>query len=74
MSEDDDLDYDPLIAPFTRKDDIPWHPYITHEELAAATISTTSKSPRIDGIAVRLLRACWSEIKEPVRRLFEACL
>ncbi len=62
------------MAPFTRKDDIPWDTHISQEELAAATISTKSTSPGIDGITVRLLKACWPTIKEPVRRLFQACL
>ncbi|KAK8013527.1 hypothetical protein PG991_009120 [Apiospora marii] len=34
----------------------------------------TSTSPRAEGISVRLLKACWHAIEEPVRYLFQAYL
>ncbi|KAJ2900039.1 RNA-directed DNA polymerase from transposon X-element [Zalerion maritima] len=70
----DDLDYDPLTAHIEPKNHLPWQSHLSEQELKAATIAVKSNSPGVDGVSVRLLKACWPGIKEHVRRLFQACM
>lgn len=49
---------------------LPWDTYISDEELTTATVAVRSTSLGANGISVRLLKACWYPIREPVR----ACL
>lgn len=73
-SEEDDLEGDPFEAPVPPCQQLPWQDELTPAETAAHTIHVTSTSPGDDGITVRLLRACWEPIREPVRQLFQAGL
>lgn len=74
LTDAEDLEDDPLEIPKIPRRALPWDTYISREELTAANIAVKSTSPGTDGILVRLLKACWQFIQEPVRSLFQACL
>jgi hypothetical protein len=63
----EDLETDPLTIPSVPQRQLPWQCHVSHEEIAAATIQVKSTSPGTDGISVRLLKACWSVIRDPVQ-------
>ena len=74
FTDAEDLEDDPLEIPTVPRRTLPWSTYISRDELTAATIAVKNTSPGADGISVRLLKACWQAIQEPVRALFQACL
>ncbi|KAM5342922.1 hypothetical protein ACJ41O_013888 [Fusarium nematophilum] len=74
FTSDDDIDYNPLDAHLAPSNYLPWQEHISYEEIEDATISTKSTAPGVDGISIRLLKACWNSIKEHVLCLFQACL
>lgn len=74
FTDADDLDYDPLTAHIIPRRFIPWQAHVSDAEVRDATITVKSTSQGTDGISVRLLKACWSAIKDHVRRLFQACI
>ncbi|KAI1858285.1 uncharacterized protein JN550_012816 [Neoarthrinium moseri] len=47
---------------------------ITSEEVEACTVGSRSTSPGVDGLTVRILKACWPVIGERVRNLFQTCI
>ena len=70
FTDAEDLEDDPLKIPTVPRRILPWSTHISKEELTAATIAVKSTSPGTDGISVRLLKACWEAIQEPVQSLF----
>ena len=74
FTDAEDLEVDPMEVPVVPRHSLPWDAHISEEELTAATVTVRSTSPGADGISVRLLKACWHIIQEPVRALFQACL
>ena len=53
---------------------LPWSTHISLEEAERNTIGVSSTSPGTDCSTVRLLRACWAQIGDLVRRIFQRCL
>jgi hypothetical protein len=53
---------------------LPWSTYISLEETERNTIGVSSTSPGTDRSTVRPLRACWAQVGELVRRIFQRCL
>ena len=53
---------------------LPWSTYISMEESERNTIGVSSTSPGTDRSTVRLLRACWAQVGELIRRIFQRCL
>jgi ribonuclease HI len=53
---------------------LPWSTHISLEEAERNTIGVTSTSPGTDRSTVRLLRACWAQVGELIRRIFQRCL
>lgn len=53
---------------------LPWNPFVTPEEVECNAISVTSTSPGTDHITVRLLKACWEHIRDPLMGLYNQCL
>ncbi|RYC55822.1 hypothetical protein CHU98_g10381 [Xylaria longipes] len=74
FSASDDLEYDPLEAHTVPRNYLPWDPYVSMEELEAATIKPKNTAPGIDACSVKLIKLCWESIKEYTRKLFQACL
>jgi len=62
------------IAVTPQRADIPFTHEVTPEEAEACTVGTRSSSPGFDTLTVRLMKACWPVIGEPVRALFQRCL
>jgi len=62
FTDAEDLEGDPLEIPIIPRRALPWDTYISREELTAATIAVKSTSPGVDGISVRLLKACWHAV------------
>lgn len=74
FSAEDDLQGDPLEAWSPDEAKIPWDTQVSAEEAERSCIGVTSTSPGIDGMTVRLLKAGWASLAEPVRRLYQRCL
>jgi len=53
---------------------LPWSTHISLEEAERNTIGVSSTSPGTDCSTVRLLRACWAQVGDLVRRIFQRCL
>jgi hypothetical protein len=53
---------------------LPWNTHISLEEAERNTIGVSSTSPGTDRSTVRLLRACWAQVGELIRRIFQRCL
>jgi ribonuclease HI len=53
---------------------LPWSTHISLEEAERNTIGVTSTSPGTDRSTVRLLRACWAQVGEVIRRIFQRSL
>jgi len=53
---------------------LPWEQTISLEEVERCTIGVSSTSPGTDQVTVRLLKACWDTIKDPLHGLFSRCL
>ncbi|KAI1839459.1 hypothetical protein JX266_014330, partial [Neoarthrinium moseri] len=47
---------------------------ISLEEVEACTVGSRSTSPGVDGLTVKVLKACWPVIGERVRDLFQTCI
>jgi hypothetical protein len=69
----DDLPEDPLEN-WTGSGHLPWDPSVSLEEVEKNTIGVTSTSPGTDRITVRLLKACWAYLREPLHGLYNRCL
>jgi ribonuclease HI len=55
-------------------DTLPWSTHISLEETERNTVGVSSTSPGTDRSTVRLLRACWAQVGELIRRTFQRCL
>jgi hypothetical protein len=64
---------DAETIPTVPRTSIPWSTKVSQDEARTATL-TRSRTPGVDGITVRLLKAAWPHIGKPTRALFEACL
>ena len=53
---------------------LPWSTRISLEEAERNTIGVSSTSPGTDRSTVRLLRACWAQVGQLIRRIFQRCL
>jgi ribonuclease HI len=53
---------------------LPWSTHISLEEAERNTIGVSSTSPGTDRSTVRLLRACWAQVGQLIRRIFQRCL
>jgi hypothetical protein len=53
---------------------LPWEQSVSIEEVESCTIGVSSTSLGTDKVTVRLLRACWKSISEPLHGLFSRCL
>lgn len=53
---------------------IPWNKTLSTEDVKLITIGTGNKSSGTDKITFRLLPACWEQIGDQVKNLFQACL
>ncbi|KAI7909091.1 reverse transcriptase [Pyricularia oryzae] len=71
FSAEDNLQGDPLEAWSADEVKIPWDTQVNAEKAERSCIGVTSTSPGIDGITVRLLKAGWVSLAEPVRRLYQ---
>ncbi|TLD03543.1 uncharacterized protein PgNI_11520 [Pyricularia grisea] len=74
FSAEDNLQGNPLEAWSADEAKIPWDTQVSAEEAERSCIGVTSTSPGIDGTTVRLLKAGWASLAEPVRRLYQRCL
>jgi ribonuclease HI len=70
-TSDDDLSHHPDQETATP---LPWSTHISLEESERNTIGVSSTSPGTDRSTVRLLRACWAQVGELIRRIFQRCL
>jgi hypothetical protein len=68
---EDDLSHYPSQETATP---LPWNTHISLEEAERNTIGVSSTSPGTDRSTVRLLRACWAQVGELIRRIFQRCL
>ncbi|KAI0992128.1 hypothetical protein K3495_g16058, partial [Podosphaera aphanis] len=69
----DDLEEDPLEN-WEGSGHLPWDTTISMEEVERNTIGVSSTSPGTDNVTVRLLKACWSQLKKVIHALFNRCL
>lgn len=53
---------------------LPWDARVSKEEMQRYTIGVSSTSTGVDRITVRLLRACWEHVSEPILGLYNRCL
>ena len=77
FSADDDLplDIDNYLQHRSSADStLPWETFVSHEETEKSVIGVASTSPGPDRITVRLLRACWTHIRETIRGIYQQCL
>lgn len=74
FSEVDDLDTDPLAEWDPQEATISWQTEISPEEAEKACVGVLSTSPGVDGVTVRLMKACWGTMGETVKRLYQRCL
>src|SRR6195952_500324 len=73
FSAADDLEHDPL-ADWEGSGTLPWADSVSVEEVERYCIGVTSTSPGTDRVTVRLLKACWSEVRTAIHGLFNRCL
>src|SRR6195952_2234369 len=73
FSAADDLDYDPLDE-WNGTGHLPWANSVSAEEVERYCIGVTSTSPGTDRVTVRLLKACWGEVRTAIHGLFNRCL
>jgi hypothetical protein len=73
FSADDDL-AEFQLEDFQGVTYLPWEQTISLEEVERCTIGVSSTSPGTDQVTVRLLKACWDTIKDPLHGLFSRCL
>ena len=73
-TKDDDLQENPLEGWSRTEAELPWDVTATVEELQECCIEVTSTSPGVDGIDVRMMRACWEHIKGYLTALYSKCL
>ncbi|ESZ89467.1 reverse transcriptase [Sclerotinia borealis F-4128] len=57
-----------------RNGHLPWNSWLTLEEVEASIIGVSSMSPGTDQVTVRILKACWDYLKDPLRWLYQKCL
>ncbi|KAI1676083.1 reverse transcriptase [Pyrenophora tritici-repentis] len=69
----DDLPAPPEPEDYTQKP-LPWDTKVTTEEAEHYAIGVASTSPGADGITVRLLKACWADIRNLARAIYQRCL
>jgi ribonuclease HI len=69
----DDLPAPPEAEDYTQ-DPLPWDTEVSMEEAERYAIGVASTSPGADGITVRLLKACWADVKNLVRAIYQRCL
>lgn len=50
---------------------IPWHKKLLTGDVYACPISTRDKTPEVDRIISRLLKACWTRIEKHVKDIFQ---
>lgn len=53
---------------------LPWDTEVSMEEAERYAIGVASTSPSADRITVRLLKACWADIGNLVRAIYQRCL
>ena len=53
---------------------LPWNTSISIEEVERNVIGIGNTSPGPDQITVRVLKACWTHIKQTVRDIYQQCL
>lgn len=70
----DDLIEDPLEGWQAEEGRLPWDTNLSLEETEHHTIGVTSTSPGLDGITIRLLKACWEIVRHYIRALYEKVL
>jgi ribonuclease HI len=73
FSASDDLHNDPLEN-WSGTGHLPWEKTVSVEEVELSTISTASTSPETDRVTVRLLKACWNDIKGILYAIYSRCL
>lgn len=69
----DDLPAPPGAENYTQNP-LPWDTKVSTEEAERYAIGVASTSPGADGITVRLLKACWADIRNLVRAIYQRCL
>jgi ribonuclease HI len=73
FSADDDL-AEFQLEDFRGATYLPWEQTVSLEEVERCTIGVSSTSPGTDRVTVRLIKACWDTIKDPLHGLFSRCL
>jgi hypothetical protein len=73
FTDADDLPTDPLEH-WGGDGHLPWEQTVSLEEVELSTIGTASTSPGTDLVTVRLLKACWADVRLALWALYNRCL
>jgi hypothetical protein len=73
FSANDDLESDPFTD-WDGTGHLLWRQSVSIEEVERYTIGISSTSPGADKVTVRLLKACWEQVKHCIHGLFSRCL
>ncbi|KAH8193491.1 hypothetical protein TruAng_012343 [Truncatella angustata] len=64
----------PWSVPVRQRTPIPFKKHVSLEEAEACTVGVSSTSPGVDGLTVKIVKACWPIIGKHVTDLFQRCL